>query len=153
MINSMTGYGRREAKVESLGTVRVEIRSTNHKFLETVLHVPEGFLALEEKIKKEIEVVVKRGRVTCAINITARHPENVFINKALLKKYASELKRIKKQLNVQGDLSLDTLVGLPGVLTLEEEGVPAASYWPSLKNLLAQASRDLAGARQKEGAA
>ncbi len=69
MIMSMTGFGSKETQVPGLGKVRVEIRSTNHKFLETVLHLPEGFLSLEDKIKREIESRIKRGRVTCAVNI------------------------------------------------------------------------------------
>ena len=58
MIRSMTGFGSSEI---NLGThkVSVELRSTNHKFLETSLHLPEGSLSLEEKIKKIVEGQIK----------------------------------------------------------------------------------------------
>ena len=72
MIKSMTGFGRSEQQIGALGTVSVELRSTNHKFLETVLHLPEGFISVEEKIKKEIEARLKRGRITCVVTISGR---------------------------------------------------------------------------------
>ncbi|MCX5702683.1 MAG: hypothetical protein NTW64_06940, partial [Candidatus Omnitrophica bacterium] len=87
MIKSMTGFGSKEANIAPFGKIRAELRSTNHKFLDIVLHLPEGFLSLEDRIKKEIEAHVKRGRVTCVINIiTAKNP-SVFINRRLLKSY------------------------------------------------------------------
>ena len=80
MITSMTGFGSRETQVAPFGKVRVELRSTNHRFLETVFHLPEGFLVLEDKLKKEIEAKMKRGRVVCAINIIGANNQSVFIN-------------------------------------------------------------------------
>jgi uncharacterized protein (TIGR00255 family) len=153
MLLSMTGFGGREAKTASFGKISVELRSTNHKFLEIVLHVPDGFLSLEDKIKKEIESGLRRGRVTCVINISGTPTSNVFINQALLKKYAAALKQIRKQLSFQEGISLDTLIRLPGVLSLEENNVNKTIIWPRLKALLEDALDDLLKMRQKEGRA
>ncbi len=57
MVQGMTGFGSAENVFPKIGMVRVEIRSTNHKFLETVLHVPEGLISVEDKIKKAIETI------------------------------------------------------------------------------------------------
>ena len=72
MISSMTGFGSREEEINSIGRICVELRCTNHKFLETVFHLPEGMLSLEDKLKKEIEAKIRRGRVFCAINIKGK---------------------------------------------------------------------------------
>ena len=85
----MTGFGSKEKEIGSFGKVSVELRCTNHKFLETVFHLPEGFLSLEDRIKKEIEAQLKRGRVTCAINISGAKESKVSINKGLFKNYIS----------------------------------------------------------------
>jgi len=92
----MTGFGSFETIIPSWGKISVELRSTNHKFLEIVLHLPEGSLSMEERIKKAIETKIKRGRVTCALNASSRNAGSVFINKALLKKYiTTDLLKIK----------------------------------------------------------
>ena len=153
MINSMTGFGGKAGDVAPFGKISVELRSSNHKFLETVLHLPEGFLILEDRIKKEIESRVKRGRITCLININASSAPAVHINEKLLKNYFLALKKIKKQFRVQGEASLDTLIHLPGVLSLAESDVPKERIWPALRPLLAEAVNNFVRMRQKEGAA
>ena len=153
MLNSMTGFGSREAKIASLGKICVELRSTNHKFLETVLHLPERFLAAEEKIKKTIEAKIKRGRVTCVINIAGGEDQAVFINKRLLKNYVLALKKTKAQLKIKAEVSLDTLIHLPGVLALAESKIPKERVWPQLNLLVSQTLDDLVKMRSTEGRA
>ena len=153
MIQSMTGFGSNEIEIPQLGKISVELRSTNHKFLETVLHLPEGSLSLEERIKKTLESKIKRGRVTCAINIANRRGGEVFINEELLKKYISKVNKIKRQFNINDGLSLDVLIRLPGVLTLEEEKVSPESIWPKLRIAVSAAVNNLVKTRTKEGRA
>lgn len=153
MIKSMTGFGSKEAEISPFGKVSVELRSTNHKFLEAVFHLPEGFLVLEDRIKKELETKIKRGRVTCAINISGEGAQRVFINKKLLKDYIASLRNIKSRFHLQGEINLDTLIRLPGVLSLAESILAKARIWPRLKILIRQALDELAATRQKEGRA
>lgn len=153
MLKSMTGFGRRETNIVPTGKICVELKSSNHKFFEVVLHLPEGFLSLEDRIKKEIEAKVKRGRVTCVINILGDKISNIYINEKLLNNYAAALKRIKAQLKIEKELSLDTIVNLPGVLSLVESVSPKEKIWPHLKILLKQAVEDLETMRENEGRA
>ena len=153
MIQSMTGFGSREAGVKALGKICVELRSSNHKFLEVVFHLPEGALFLEDRIKKAIEAKIKRGRVICAINIIESKAPPVFINKALLKQYISELKNIKGQFRIKDELSINTLIHLPGVLSLEESRIFKEEIWPALKILVRRSLDGLIKSRQKEGRA
>jgi len=153
MINSMTGFGGKAGEVPLFGKISVELRSSNHKFLETVLHLPEGFLILEDRIKKEIESRVKRGRITCMINIGASGSPGVYINEKLLKNYLSALTKISKQFHIGGEASLDTLIHLPGVLSLAESEIPKERIWPALKPLVVEAVNNFVRTRQKEGAA
>ena len=147
----MTGFGSNEAEVAPLGRISVELRSSNHKFLETVFNLPEGFLSLEDRIKKEIESRLKRGRVLCMINISGGRGAEVSINKALLKQYIAAINQTKKQLGIQDTVHLDTLINLPGVLSLAESKFSKESIWPRLKVLLQQAIEKLVKTRQKEG--
>jgi len=151
MIKSMTGFGRREAEIKPFGKILVELRSSNHKFLDIVLHLPEGFLSLEDKVKKEIEPCIQRGRVTCVVNVSGSRANGVIINKGLVRNYLAALKDLKERSHLKGEISLDTLIQLPGVLGLEESAVAKEKVWPHLKALLGAALDDMAAMRQKEG--
>lgn len=153
MICSMTGFGSSEIEIARLGKVSIELRSTNHKFLETVLHLPEGSLSLEERIKKAIESKIKRGRVTCAINICNKRGGEVFINDELLSKYISKVNKIKREFSIDDGLSLDALIRLPGVLSLEEAKFSPESIWPKLRTAVNVAVNNLVKTRTKEGKA
>ncbi len=153
MIQGMTGFGTKEAAIANLSKMRMELRSTNHKFLEVVFHIPEALISLEDKIKKEIEAKVKRGRLTCVITFMGGETSSVFINKALLKNYILNLKNIKKQFQLKDEISINTLVHLPGVLSLGENKINKMGVWPRLKILVNQTVNDLLKMRQKEGRA
>lgn len=153
MLKSMTGYGSRAASIVPFGKISVELRSTNHKFLEVVFHLPEGFLSLEEKIKKEIEDKLKRGRVVCAVTLIGTGAKKVFVNRDILRGYIGSLRQIKKEFGIRDNLSLETLVSLPGVLSLWEPDTAKAEIWPQLKRLVFAAVNDLMHMRQREGTA
>lgn len=153
MINSMTGFGAKECAAGAFGKICVELRTSNHKFLEIALHLPEGFLSLEERIKKEIEAKIKRGRVVCAINISGGEVASVTVNQKLLNNYIEATKRIQKQFAIKDGVKLDTLINLPGVVSLSESNLPKEKIWPFLKKLLNQALDILSSARRKEGEA
>ncbi len=152
-LNSMTGFGAQETDLEACGRISVELRCTNHKFLETVFHLPEGLLALEDKLKKEIEARIKRGRIYCAINIKGQLAQGIFINRKLLKNYLQEFNRLKKEFRIQDGLSLDALIRLPGVLSLKEDRPLGVHIGEQLKPVFTRALESLLKARQKEGAA
>ena len=153
MLNSMTGFGSAAKEIALLGKVSVELRSANHKFLDIVFHLPEELLSLEERMKREIETKIKRGRVTCAINIAASRSPKVYINKPLLKNYLAALKSARAQFRIKNDIGLDTIINLPGVLSLTEDMISKERVWPWLKALISSALEGLDRARQKEGRA
>jgi len=153
MTQSMTGFGSKEREIAPFGKISVELRSTNHKFLEIVFHLPEGFLSLEDRIKKEIEKKIKRGRINCVITVVGTQASSVFINRALLKNYLSTLNNVKKQFSIKEGPSLDTLIHLPGILSLGESRVSAGRIWPHLSVLVRSALNELVKTRHKEGSA
>jgi uncharacterized protein (TIGR00255 family) len=153
MLKSMTGFGSSERQVMGLGRISVEIRSVNHKFFELALHLPEGVLFLEERVRKEIEAVVKRGRVTCVVHILGSPPAKVFINERLLKDYLDTAGKVRKKFGLQDELSVNTLINLPGVFRLAEDRPSLQRLWPQARQLISQALGDLLRMRQKEGGA
>ncbi|MFA5320059.1 MAG: YicC/YloC family endoribonuclease [Candidatus Omnitrophota bacterium] len=153
MISSMTGFANNESLLEPCGKISVELRSINHKFREVALHLPEGFLSFEERIKKEIESKVKRGRITCVITIVGGAANKIYVNRELVKNYVGELHWIKNEFGIRDDICLGDLINLPGVLSLEENALSKNKIWPSLKHVLSKSVQDLIKARQREGKA
>ncbi|KPK98483.1 MAG: hypothetical protein AMJ95_03690 [Omnitrophica WOR_2 bacterium SM23_72] len=151
MIKSMTGFGAHEADVLPLGKVNIELRSSNHKFLEIVFHLPEELLYLEDRIKRAIETKIKRGRLTCVITVMGSKVSHVTINRDLLQSYLGKIRGIKKQFKIRNDVSMDTLIHLPGVLSLGTSRVRASNLWSRMKPVLYAALEDLVKMRQKEG--
>lgn len=150
MIMGMTGFGRAEAKVGSYGRVIVEIRSLNHKFQEVIVHLPGVFLSLEEKIKKEIESKIKRGRVTCVLTVS-KSLSKARLNEGLIKDYIALCRQIKTQFAIKDQLSINTLVQLPGVLSVAENNIVRQQDWAHLRPLVNKALDKLMLMRRKEG--
>ncbi|MFH1457661.1 MAG: YicC/YloC family endoribonuclease [Candidatus Omnitrophota bacterium] len=151
MIKSMTGFGSQEADVSPLGKVNVELKSSNHKFLEVVFHLPEELFFLEDKIKKIIEAKVKRGRLTCVITVMGVKSSSVYINRDLLQSYISKIRGIKEQFKIRDEVGINTLIHLPGVLSLGASKVPRGNLWPKMKTVVSGALDGLVKMRQKEG--
>lgn len=149
----MTGFASSQANIPHLGKVSFEIRSVNHRFLEVVCHLPEGFAYLEEKIKKEIQKKIKRGRITCVLNVVSKPEEKLLINKRLLKEYYSSLNRLRIQLGIKEPLKFDTLLNLPRVLNVQEQRDRRNRIWLRLRALIRIALLDLIETRAKEGEA
>jgi uncharacterized protein (TIGR00255 family) len=153
VVESMTGFSCHQADLGLLGKVTVELRSTNHKFLEVVLHLPEGFLALEEPLRKEIEARIPRGRIICAITMSGTPTQRVEVNETVARMHVQSSRQLQKHLGVKGDLTIDTLMQLPGVVSLMQSSVARTALWPRLRGVVREAVESLVAVRRREGAA
>jgi uncharacterized protein (TIGR00255 family) len=152
MLNGMTGFGKAE-KNTPWGRIHLELRSLNHRFLEIVFHLPEHFVALEEDLKNIISGRVRRGRVLCSLNFEPS--TNVTsINIGLAKSYVKELRRLKQVLGLKKEeIKLETILSLPGLLSVSGDKRLLEKIAPQIKHLLRQALAKLIYMRQQEGRA
>ena len=153
MIQGMTGFGSKEKNIAGAGSVSVEIRSTNHKFLEVAQHLPDGLICLEDKVKKEIESRIKRGRLTCVVNLGRKADPQISVNRRLLDEYVRVVGQIAKNYALKDKVKIDTLINLPGVLSVTEKNISPDLLWPGLKKVLSGSLADLVLMRKKEGLA
>ena len=153
MTQSMTGYTR-TARRGAGGNLIVEIRSTNHRYLEIGQRLPEGFAALEGPAAELIREHVRRGRIE--VNVTRqaeqRGPKRVRLNVPLARAYYQELRQLKTQLGLKSDVTLEQVLGLPQVVSIDEEQRVPRGEWPELRQVLQAALRDLLSMRRAEGA-
>ena len=148
----MTGYGGGEYSQDGF-KVAVELSSVNRKQSEISISLPRELEMLEAQIRDEINGRVARGRVTARVTIHATEGrEAVQVNRALAKAYATELRKLAKELRLQGELSLDLLVRAPGVLESDVQVGDAVEFWPAVQKALQQSLEMLVKMRNREGA-
>ncbi len=78
MIRSMTAFARIEQQ-EPWGQLCWELRSVNHRYLETSIRLPEDFRRLEVTIRERLQQHLKRGKVdgTLYFQINKDHQLNL----------------------------------------------------------------------------
>ena len=69
-MNSMTGYGFKEAIVENT-QISVEIKSVNSRFLDLSVNIPSFLNPLEARIRKTVSEKIVRGKIDLTIRFLA----------------------------------------------------------------------------------
>lgn len=154
MIHSMTGYGRRQAPWQG-GSITVELRSVNHRFLEIACRLPRTLSALEEPLKKAIQQRCARGRVDLTITVQGGKGRagTVNLDQGLAKQYYLALRTLKKSLKLNGTIDLALMSGLRDVLTVSDQPPEDPKLAKLAQTLAVQALTDLEAMRKREGLA
>ena len=152
LLASMTGYGRGEAETENHRVV-IEIKSVNNRFLEVVTRLPRQLAALEDKIKKQAQSVLKRGRIDIFVSfeqINNKRPP-IAIDNALAMEYYNLLLGLSQACCLPEDINIGTLLSLPGVVSQLKEEEFAEDAVLGVERALALALENIADMRQREG--
>ena len=117
MIRSMTSFARCEAQGE-WGSMQLELRSVNHRYLELNLRLPEELRVLETKIRERVNKRLGRGKVDCSVRYQApvEVSGELSINQELVKKLAHASREIDALLYNPSPVSSLTVMQWPGVL-------------------------------------
>lgn len=148
----MTGYGRGEK--EALGKrISLELKSVNHRYLEVSLRHPRKYLKMEEKIRKIISEYIKRGHVEVFVKIKNidQQDVNITIDKEIARKYYNSLNELGEMLNISNDLSLEKIITLPEVVSIEEKEEDIDQIWVHYEEVLRQALEQNTEMRVEEG--
>ncbi len=68
MIRSMTAFARVDGEVEG-AELAWELRSVNHRYLETFVRLPEELRALEPQVRQKVGARLGRGKVECVLRL------------------------------------------------------------------------------------
>ncbi len=74
MIYSMTGYAAVSEEL-ALGTLSVEIRSVNHRYLDVQFRLPDEFRSFEPGLRELVAARLTRGKVECR-SVSRRAPSS-----------------------------------------------------------------------------
>ena len=120
MIKSMTGYGKSNLSINSR-EYQVEIKTVNHKYIDTNIRIPRTISYLEEDIRKLITSKLKRGKVDISITFEnySEDGNDIRINTELAKMYIENLRKLAEEENLASNIEVTEITKLPDVLTIK----------------------------------
>ncbi len=152
MIKSMTGFGQRQ-ETWADGIVSVEVRSVNHRFLETSIRMPKLMAGLEERFKKTIQQYCVRGRVDFTVLLQSGRgsARAVQLDVELAKQYYQVLRTLQRTLRLKGSIDIERMAGFRDIITLSEQPTDDPKLTKMVEKLGLLAVSDMAKMRENEG--
>ncbi len=158
-VRSMTGYA--QARSEQNGwSLRVSLRSVNHRFLDLRVHIPEGFEALEPHMRQLVRDHLHRGHVDLTLHMEVSRPAGLQIDRKLAAGYLRAIEELRQEFNLAPEPHLAALLRLPGVIASQASPGPSPATFDDeeferlraqLSACLEEALRRLDQMRQEEG--
>ncbi|TCJ11811.1 YicC family protein [Parasulfuritortus cantonensis] len=149
-LNSMTGFGAATVNLEH-GSISLELRAVNSRFLDLSFRMGDDFRALEPAIRERIGAAVKRGKMECRLYFSAKDagPLPGAANPAVLEQLAELADQVRTVLPDARPLTVAEVLRWPGVLA-EQSSDPGAMQAAAL-TLLDGVVRDFNASRAQEG--
>ncbi len=150
-MNSMTGYGYKEAIVENT-QISVEIKSVNNRFLDLNVNIPSFLNPLESKIRKIISEKIIRGKVDVTIRVKDMNSTaKVSADPQAAIMYRDAISKINEALGCKSeDIPLSLIINQDGVLTITHE-YDAQSYWIKIQGVFDEVFEQYIKDRSREG--
>jgi uncharacterized protein (TIGR00255 family) len=114
-IHSMTGFA--QARIEREGwSLRINLRSVNHRFLDLHLRMPDGFEVFEPRIRLAVRNRLRRGHVDINVYYEPAGAASVEVNREVAEAYMNAVAELREQFGVKTEPDLIALFRLPGVV-------------------------------------
>ncbi len=154
MISSMTGFGRASLRLESLA-FDIEVKSVNHRHLDVRVRVPRTLSADEIELRAQVQRRIARGKVELAISTSDESSVSarVEVDRGVAEEYGLAARELRGIDGVEGSLTVDTLIGLPGVSRLAEPEIAADELREAVRGGVDRALDSLVAMRAAEGKA
>jgi len=150
MIRSMTGFARRERQ-GSWGTLVCELRTVNHRYLETSLRLPEELKTLDNDVRQSITAALRRGKVDANLYLksAAGTQRSLELDANLLEELVARVEQVRGQLQDPAPVSPIDVLRWPGVV--REAEVDIKPVLAAAQELVQEALTELNETRLREG--
>ena len=152
MIRSMTAFAR--VSLAALGKHwAVEIRSLNQRYFELSLRLPPAMYPLEAQVRQLVQSVMHRGKISLSISEEGRSGESLAyeLDQDQVRAYLASAKKIKSKFKLEGKLTVEEIMRLPGVVKEKAAGDVPAWNWAKLGGLLKKALDKAVRHKEEEG--
>lgn len=151
-MNSMTGFGRGEAEKNGF-SFTVELKSVNHRYLESSIRIHHSLSVLEADIRRVLKERLSRGKVDVFVSYQ-NHSDaqgQIWLNRSNLEGYLKALEEAADAYHLENDLKLSSVLSLPEVLEVDKASWDPEELRPILLDALSQALDGLIRMREEEG--
>ena len=151
MIRSMTAFARQQGHGE-YGELTWEVRSVNHRYLETTVRLPEELRAIEPVVRERVTSRLGRGKVECNLRLktAAGSGAEMRINERLVDQLLAAADKMAHRLHSSHHPSIMDLLRWPGVMEVAEQDFTPVQEAAMV--LLEQTLDTLVESRRREGA-
>lgn len=151
MLKSMTGFGRAEKTVEGY-TVKVNLKSVNHRYMDIAVKVPKYYTFMEDKIRQAAPKYISRGKVEVFVSLerTEGSDKTVVLDQAVAANYISALKSLKK-LGLKDDVKISTIAQYHDIFKLESNEADEEFISNLILEVFSEAAEDFVNMRINEG--
>jgi uncharacterized protein (TIGR00255 family) len=153
MARSMTGYGEAESEIAGF-SLRAEIRSLNHRFLDISLKTPQELSSYERLIRGKVRKRLSRGRVDISLSLkpTSSKVLTLEVNPEVVQEVAASLKRLKKEAKLSGKIDINAILRLHGLIELKLKRLEESEELKkAIEKTLSSALSQLESDRAREG--
>ena len=150
MIYSMTGYAAVNEEL-SLGTLSVEVRSVNHRYLDVQCRLPDELRSFEPGMREAVAARLSRGKVECRVGFVKNPASQVSLelNAGLLSQLVELDQRVRSRIPDAARLSVSDVVRWPGIV--EANAIPLEQLREHTQSLLERALDEFSASRAREG--
>lgn len=151
MIHSMTGYAVAQAAFGN-GTLGLELRSVNSRYLDIQFRISEELRALEPALRELLASRLRRGKIDCRLYFSAdpAAPRDEQLNAAALAQLRRLAQSVRAEFPHADGLRAADILRWPGVLV--EDAVAEDALRGRALELARGALEELATTRAREGA-
>ena len=151
----MTGYAvaaRELADGTLTGTLTVEIRAVNNRYLDIQFRLPEELRAVEPALRELLAARLSRGKIECRVSFaaSATTPAAPELNQTMLQQLAALNAQVLKTFPQAGSLRAADVLRWPGMLGADT--LPAEALRGACREATATALDEFTAARAREGA-
>ncbi len=151
MIRSMTGFARQETQTD-WGSLSVEMRTVNHRFLEPNFRLPEELRPVEPELRKLLATRLGRGKVDVSVRLRYLHRagDALEVNEELAAALVSAAGRIADTIDEPAPIDPVDILRWPGVAVEPQRDVRPVQR--AAVALVSDALNALDESRRAEGA-
>lgn len=146
----MTGFAAVSRDVD-FGTIAVELRAVNHRYLDIQFRLPDDLRLGEGHMREMIAAKLSRGKVDCRASFTpvATLASGTELNVSVVEELTRLDKSVRQRFSGVGSMSVAEVLRWPGVLTIR--GTPLDELREATFALLEAALDDFQETRLREG--
>ncbi len=149
MMHSMTAFAR--AAMDAHGRHLVwELKSVNHRYLETSFRLPDALRGIEQPLRDLARNHLRRGKLDCTLKIEKiGATAGISINREVLIQLLAAIEQVRRDAPEIGGVSPMELLRWPGVL--DDTPTEGQALEASAQELFEQALTELLDSRRREG--